>query len=584
MADFYVPIATGNFSDLLPQIAAGPPKVDLSSISNALENYDKGGQIRQAQDLRNVFQGGLPRDAQGNIDFGKASEMLVKAGGASQVGNLVSLQNAQIGRQVLGQTGVLPPPGSSNTGPPSSATAIPGSAPQQPAQPSAQPETTADIPTGTKMPPGQNLTGPGTTITGIDYGPTKGGGGLTPRMLADRTGGDPQAYAQSLGVGVDEVLNSNDPNVRSTVAEIARGKSQPAGSFDSRFAAATGLTLNQGQPVQGQQGLNQGQPVQPQQPTQAAQDPTALAQAYEARANYFYQQAKGLGFVNPAAAQAAKAQGDQAAQQALAIRKGLVSNTEMTTEEKNARASGSLSPRTYSSSIESDKQDNDTFQKRYTGLQAAGEQSYNGLQKVQLMKQLTTQPAFYSGPLHEGVQTFNQFRSIFGANPSSALPQEAFNKVANDLLQEQVKAMGQSGVGRVLQSEVNIMKQSIASLGITPQSNRALAEILSRVYQQNQDIADLARNVNAPPGQKNKALDDSVNGYLKQHPLFTKDEIQHPQLLGAPDAPPQSSQWSPEQKVQWAKSLGLKEGDPIRFNGQIVQVPRITVDVPKVVR
>lgn len=570
MADFYVPLATGLFTDLNQQIAAGPPKPDLSFISNALENYNQGGQLQQQAALRNVFQGGLPRDPQGNIDFGKASEMLVKAGGASQVGNLVSLQNAQIGRDVINGTGLVPG-NTSNNFPPSSSNTVmrsaPQAAPQGPSQPvSAQPNP-ADAPTGTPMPPGQNLTGPGTTITGIDYGPTKGGGGLTPRMIADRTGGDAQALARQLGVSVDQVLDPNDPQVRATVAQVARGGQQGA-TFDSRFAAA-------GQPQQApQQPQPQGVPQQqPAQPQQSPQDPAALAQGYEARANYFYQQAKGLAFVNPTASKAAQAQGDQAAQQALAIRKGLVSNTEMTPEEKNARASNVASPREYSSNIEGDKQDNDTFQKRYTGLQSAGEQAANGLQKVQLMKNLTLQPGFYSGPLNENVQTFNQFKSIFGGNPSSALPQEAFNKVANDLLQEQVKSMGQSGVGRVLQSEVNIMKQSIASLGITPQSNRALAEILTRVYQQNQDIAELARGIKAPPGQKNVALDTAVNGYLKQHPLFTPQEIQHPQLLGAPDAPQQSAQWSPQQKRQWAQSVGLKSGDPIRFGGQIVSVP-----------
>jgi hypothetical protein len=49
--------------------------------------------------------------------------------------------------------------------------------------------------------------------------------------------------------------------------------------------------------------------------------------------------------------------------------------------------------------------------------------------------------------------------------------------------------------------------------------------------------------------------------------------VQHPELLGAPDAPPASAQWTPQQKRNWATGVGLKPGDPIRFNGQIQAVP-----------
>jgi hypothetical protein len=222
---------------------------------------------------------------------------------------------------------------------------------------------------------------------------------------------------------------------------------------------------------------------------------------------------------------------------------------------------------------EAAKTDVTTFQKRYTGIQQLGEGAANGIQKAQLMKQLTLDPNFYSGPFHEGMQTYNQFKSIFGSNPTGALPQEAFNKVANDMLVQQVKEMGGSGVGRVLQSEVNSMKQAIASLGITPASNRALAEIISRVYGQQRDIAQIARSIPQQPGKMNNGLDTQISGYLSQHPLFTQQEMQNPTLLGAPDAPPQSANWSPQQKQQWAQSVGLKPGDPVRFNGQVFQVP-----------
>lgn len=567
MADFYVPIATGLFTDLNDKIAAGPPKPDMSFISDALENYNKGGQIKQDIGLRNVFQNGY--------DPATAAQKLLQVGGASQIPNAMSLQKFGIASQLLGQNSPV-------SSPPSSATAISSSG------------------------YGQRIAS-AASGSGID-------GGMLTRQIGAESGFDPNAVSSKGATGIAQFMpgtakqygvDPTDPN--SSIDGAARydadllkkyngnnglalaaynwgpgnvdrwiqsggDVSQMPRETQAYVARVTGMPITQAFSGQAsQQAAPQGAP-QPQQAPQVAPTMTeGTAARYEQAASAAYQKAQAASLVDPSMSAAFKAQGDAYMNQASIIRKTIGKNSEQTPEQKN---SADPNAATYASTVETNKQDTDTFQKRYTGLQAAGEQSYNGLQKVQLMKQLTMQPAFYSGPLHEGVQTFNQFKSIFGANPSSALPQEAFNKVANDLLQEQVKAMGQSGVGRVLQSEVNIMKQSIASLGITPQSNRALAEILSRVYQQNKDIADLARNVNAPPGQKNKSLDTAVSGYLKDHPLFTQQEIQHPETLGAPDAPPQSAQWSPQQKRQWAQSVGLKPGDAIRFNGKVVSVPQ----------
>jgi len=569
MADFYVPIATGLYTDLNQQIAAGPPKPDLSFIGNALDNYNQGGQIKQQDALRNVFQNGLPRDAQGNIDFGQASEMLAKAGGAGQIQNVIGLQNAQLGRQVLGSTGVMPPNGpaasgpsaSQPVGPPSSSTSIPNSAPQA-VQPQANPN---DTPTGTPMPPGQNLTGPNTTITGIDYGPTKGGGGVTPRMIADRTGGDAQALAQRLGVSVDQVLDPNDPQVRATVAEVARGGQQPQGaSFNSRFAAASGPTLNQGQPVQ-PQGQPQGQPQQAPQ-----QDPAALAQAYETRANYFYQQAKGLAFVNPAAAQAAKAQGDQASEQALAIRKGLVANTEMTPEEKNARASGQPSPVAFEGAKKVQDTNITAGQKQYEGIQAQSTQYERDLKPyLDVSKSIINDPKFYSGIGGELSLDFNRVKAALG-DKNAAVLQEALSKVTASSVLAQInnqraqlqEAGGNSG--RIFRQQVELVEKAAPSLANTPAGNRFLVEVSSRMGDLAGEVAQMARAYKQQHGYLDSGFDQKLSGYMKQHPVFTPQEMTHPEILGAPTVPQQYA--SNVGTVQnWARAMGVKPGEAIRF-------------------
>jgi hypothetical protein len=95
----------------------------------------------------------------------------------------------------------------------------------------------------------------------------------------------------------------------------------------------------------------------------------------------------------------------------------------------------------------------------------------------------------------------------------------------------------------------------------------------NRTYQWQQGMADYVKNVPRAAGRSQQALDEASMAYAKQHPIFSPEELQNPTLLGAPDAPPQSAQWNPQQKQQWARSIGLKSGDPIRFNGKLAQVP-----------
>lgn len=221
---------------------------------------------------------------------------------------------------------------------------------------------------------------------------------------------------------------------------------------------------------------------------------------------------------------------------------------------------------------EASKLDVTNFDKKYTGIQQLGEAAYNGLQKAALASRLTTDPNFYSGPLEPTVKMYNQFKSVFGENPTAAMPQEAFNKVVTDMLTEQIKALGASGVGRVLQTEVQNMRQSIASLGVTPASNRALLEVVSRVYKQAQDISGISQTVDRKnPGTMTQQLDQKIDQYYRSHPLFTPDELNDPRVLAAPTAP--TNIQTVDQARAWGKQQGLNTGDPIRVNGVIKALP-----------
>jgi hypothetical protein len=549
----------------LPGAPAAPsyaaPLLDFSPIGNLQKDYFEGTQQGRTRALQGAFKEGLPKNPDGSLNIGAMSETLAKLGGADAAMPLMQLQI----QQQLGQ-------GNANAiG--SAAESVNGTTPAQPQRPPVPPH---GIPNNTVSSAQQQESN--TLVPAQSFAET-----IYPQNDVAATNFAKMLSAQGL-VDKDGNVNAQDPRLQ-------------------KFAQAGGSGVT---PNGGTAGNAPGFQQPATAPTAPGMD-IGTAQRLESAAATLRARAAGVAKFDQQGAASLDKQADAYDKRAQSIRENILKNSELTPEQRNAAASGisspiayeqrkmditvggknaeatpeqknaatsgGMSPLSYEGMKEVQKQDVDAFNKRYTGIQALGESAENGIQKAQLMKQLTLDPNFYSGPLHEGVQTYNQFKAIFGQNPSSALPQEAFNKVTNDMLTEQIKAMGQSGVGRVLMAEVVNMKNALASLGITPQSNRALAEFSMRVYKQNQDIAELARNVPQKPGQMNRSLDTAITQYLKAHPLFNKTELAHPETLGAPDAPPESAKWSPQQRQAWAKSVGLKSGDAIRFNGQIGTVP-----------
>ena len=344
----------------------------------------------------------------------------------------------------------------------------------------------------------------------------------------------------SATMSVDGGPQESIPQFRNAAATVQEPVSGPPAD---RFTQVAQLRAQQPQPVA------RGQAPLVLDPSASGYWTMDNAQALQGAAIGMNRRAEALGAAQlPAASAAAKQQAEQWQKQAEQIRNVL-------SEGPKENLKGAVSE----------------FRKEWTAIQQQGQNALTAGQKIDVAKQLVNQPGFYSGPLSKEMQTYQQFKALFGENPSSALPMEAFNKVAQDMLQEQIKSMGQSGVGRVLQAEVGIMRQAIAGLGITPASNRALLEIQSRVYQKQAEIAQLTRGLSASadPAQ----LSGVVQNYLRTHPLFNNAELRDPRVLGAPTAPPGAERWTPAQGRQWGANLGLKPGDPVRLpNGQIMAI------------
>jgi hypothetical protein len=99
-------------ADITSLIARGPAKLDFSSIMNLPDAFAKGQAIGADYRARQALSGGLPRAADGSIDFAAAADMLARAGdkeGAiglikGQVGNVGAYGTPIYGQDAQGNT------------------------------------------------------------------------------------------------------------------------------------------------------------------------------------------------------------------------------------------------------------------------------------------------------------------------------------------------------------------------------------------------------------------------------------------------------------------------------------------------
>lgn len=550
------------------------PLVDFSPIGNLPDTYYKGQQAQREEDKQTLFRNGIPKTPGGDVDYGSMAEQLYKMGDF-QTGT--SLANTGIQRSMLNEA--LKPPSWGQTG----RNDNPGQA--------GGPSTT------TQQPGSQNTTGNAGQENGGGPLPGAAGGdnGKSTVMAVLGDAGFP-ADSRATGVVAGEVAKrlGVDPN-------------QPLSAEQMKQASALAKTalFNMRRSAGQQQGTPGGGPgAGSPAPTPAAPGPdTGLEQGASAAPPVRQAQAQGtpgqgLTQLNPAIEQllpppfrngnnggvggaisgleseAARlaplgAYGKQKSEQFTAmakqIREAVTKYGEPTPAMKDLAQDRAMDPNSgqpeglgqREARVAGDKtlheEDSKAFTKNNTAIQSLGHAAGVGQQKVALAKELVNSPDFYSGPLEPTNRLYKQWLANFG-KPSAAVPQEAFNKIVNDMLAEQVKAMGQAGVGRVLLAEVQTMKQAIASLGITPASNRILLETVDRVYKANERAGEIGRSLRVPPGAlRSPALAEAIARDEAAHPLFSPAELRDPRLI----APPRVMTPADAQK------LGVSPGDPI---------------------
>lgn len=592
-------------SDQLDALIAGGAKTaftpnDISnSISGINKSYWEGLDQAAKNKMRNLFSDGVPQDENGNIDYSAVAKTLLQNGGAGEAANSVALGNAGLSRQAYQDSRQPPPPIPGQDQPAN----LPPSSSRQPGAPVAPPIGQGSGPNSTPATPtvpGQ----PPATYRGGDNGKNTLVSVIGAQGIPDEKAGPViVSLARQLGVDPNAPLDLTDPRIRNVLVpglQMAKRQlgipDQPGQQPQIMAQAPQG-----GQPPQmsqAPQGAPQGQPVQqpqggsPQSPqsqppfTQPSPTPTqnvpnqpteALANAYEQRANYFYQQGKGLAFVNPHAAEQAKAQGDQAAQQALAIRKSLLDAAQPTPDMKNSQASGTSSPIDFQRRQEEQKGQIAQSQKTYNGIQAQSSQYERDLKPyLSISKAVLNDPAMYTGTGGDLSLALNKLKAIYG-DQKGAMLQEALAKVTASSVLSQIntqrdqlmEAGGSSG--RIFSQQVDLVEKAAPALSNTLAGNRFLVEVSSRMGDLSTKIAQMSRDYQKDNGHLDAGFDQKVSDYMKNNPVFTEKELANPQLLGAPTVPPGLNA---QQSSIWARGMGLRPGQPVRLpSGRYVPVP-----------
>lgn len=523
-------------------LSYGAPLVDFGVLGDLGKTYHEGNQMARTRALQGAFSGGLPKLPDGSLDIKSMTDTLARLGGADAAMPLLNLEmQQQIGQ---GNYGAVQGADAAVSGGAAS--------PQQPAP---------VVPRPVAVPPSGIPKGPPVGTTGAATAPApQGDNGANTLMAVLAENGVPEDKAGFVAGSIAKRLNI-DPNAPITDPGM---KAKVGRLLMAQGAGVPTVAENGGQTVSPQVPA----PDKPAAPQKGMDE--ATARNYEKAANALRARAAGVAKIDPQGSAALEKQASTYDATAKSIRDFILKDAERTQEQKNYESDMLPGERmaAYQARVAGGKKlsedDANSYQKKYDGIQKLGAESTVGLHKANLAKSLLNDSGFYSGPLEPTNRLFKQFAATVGADPNKAMPQEALNKVINDMLTEQIRALGGSGVGQVRVAEVNIMKQAIASLGLTPATNRLLVEIVSRNYKDNQELAKIARDYKGAPGRMNPGLDTAINKHLESHPLFTKDELSDPRLI----APPEFKTPEAVMKAQLPKGSPFKDA-----NGKIRYIP-----------
>jgi hypothetical protein len=580
MADF-------NFSSLIdslnPQIAAGGPKIDFSTIADLPKTIDEARARRSQQELRDAFKGGVPTDASGQPDYAAMAKTLFQRGGFEQgvsASNLgIQRDQLKMGQQMSERMGQIEGGGlPTNNLPPS---------------------TSRNASTPVARPIGGGQTGSGSSQ------PAQGGQGSQSTIMQVATAaGIPNDQLAPVSASLARQLGVNDPNAPLDMSDPrVRGVIVPALQQFKRMGV--GQVVPEGAPTPAPQVVPQpgGQPAQSQPPG------PVVAQGGPQPAPNPQQNQGTFGAPSAIATRGAIPTGtDPEIQKQIATYTAIASNPAYPKTVQEAamarlkalqdqgqptgpmkeydlyrRQGGNLPFNEWQADTEQRKsvatEEAKASTTKYQALVDGGVKAQQEIPQLEMLQEQMNDPNFYSGAGERYNLMFKRMKAAVGMDPDAAVPQEFLRKATAASVLASFGAL--KGLGPIRVAEMNLAKQAAAAPENSIPANKLLIEIQKRTYQRQGDIAEMAQNYKEKNGVLDSGFDKQVTAYFKVHPIFSDAEVKdyHKAIGEAParsaaPATPQMKFSSPSD-VHAAVAAGkIKKGDAfVDSNGTTRYVP-----------
>ncbi len=556
----------------IDQILAGganaSTRADFSGLAGIPDAYFSGAKQSDELAARRAFRGGVPTDENGQPDFGAMAKTFFQKGDYQQgiaAANLdLQRQQLKFGQQQSGQISNYEQPGSQ---------------PQPQPQPQAPLVSPPSVNRSASTPVAAPLAKGGTAPPNSPQGDQPGSivGLVSAAGIPDQVAG-PVIGSLAKGAGIDPNAPIPPEMLPRVQAAIQAFKARNGGGQPPAAPAAPGASppTPPGAIVPVSPGAAPTQPI----PGSAAPPvPPQMAQAGP-------QPGPVTNAVTGTSAPPVPSRVDQG----IAFYSGIMSNpmspktnvelaktrlealqksNETTNEQKNyiqAKLEGFPGTmQDYQAKTEADKtyaaENAKSYVKKYDTIQTAGDRARLDIPQLETARKLTEDPSFYSGVGEKYNLLVKRALVALGGDPNTAAPQEAFRKIVSNSILDQIKSM--AGTGPIRVAEMKIMQDAAANPDNTPQANRLLLELSTRLQKRSAAIADMAQNYNG--GRLDSGFDRMVANYDRKNPIISDQEIPNFRAIidsGASKPASGQPQFSNPSDVHAAIAAGkLKSGD-----------------------
>lgn len=584
----------GDIDQIIAGGAGSSSRADFSKLGTLWDSLYKSRDEAAKNDLRTAFPNGIPKDANGNDDWGAVANTFFQKGGFEQgvaASNLgVSRDQLKLGQEVSAKMG------NAEGG---------GTQPQPQQRPIVSPSSNRNV-VATEPP----LNRGGLNNMGNSGAPTpqQGGSTITQIVAAQGIPNDQlQAASASIArqLGVDDPnspIDINDPKVRNVLVPAIQQLKRAGIGQVVQGGPPQGAPPPQGGPQP--QGAPQGQPgapppqqapnpIPPQVPQNAPNPqqnqgtfgaPSAIATRGAIPTGTDPEIQKQIATYTAIASNPAYPKPVQEA--ALARLKALQEQNQPTGPIKEydlARRQG------YQGTFQDFLAENEAKKTgateeaklnatKYQTIVDNGTKAQQEIPQLRMLQEQMNDPNFFSGAGEKYVLLAKRLKAAVGMDPDAAVPQEILRKVTASNVLSSLGAL--KGLGQIRVAEINMAREAAASPDNSVPANKLLTEISIRTHQRNADIADMAQAYKEKNGTLDAGFDKLVTKYGKEHPLFNDAEIKDWGLsIGRASKGEQtagaSQKFSSPADVHAAVAAGkLKKGDSFKdANGVTRYVP-----------